>query len=36
MAAWREIDKDKALGRRLVVSLLHRLQAIFDKDGRQI
>ena len=36
IAAWREIDDDKALCRRLMASLPHRLQAVIDKEGRQI
>ena len=36
IAAWREIDDDKALCRHLMASLPHRLQAVIDKEGRQI
>jgi len=36
IAAWREIDDDKALCRHLMASLPHRLQAVMDKEGRQI
>ena len=36
IAAWREIDDDKALCRHLMASLPHRLQVDIDKDGRQI
>ena len=36
IAAWREIDDDKALCRQLMASLPHRLQAVVDKEGRQI
>ena len=36
IAAWREIDNDKALCRHLMASLPHRLQAVIDKEGCQI
>ena len=36
IAAWREIDDDKALCRHFMASLPHRLQAVIDKEGRQI
>ena len=34
--AMREIDNDKSLCRHLMASLPHRLQAVIDKEGRQI
>ena len=36
IAAWRENDDDNALCRHLMASLPHRLQAVIDKEGRQI
>ena len=36
IAAWKEIDDNKALCRHLMASLPHRLQAVIDKEGRQI
>ena len=36
ISAWREIDDHKALCRHLMASLPHRLQAVIDKEGRQI
>ena len=36
ISAWGEIDDHKALCRHLMASLPHRLQAVMDKEGRQI
>ena len=34
--AWQEIDKDKAMCRRLVTSIPHMLKAVIQVGGRQI
>ena len=34
--AWREIDQDKALCRRLMASVPRRLQAVINNNGSQI